>query len=94
MSTRPARLPDASLSTVSTPTIATSKDVFDLLRDDLLAIEVESVSEAVSSVAAITEIAGLPTRRGREAYPPGASTAGGQESRVCGAQYVTPWCGG
>jgi octaprenyl-diphosphate synthase len=41
---------------VSTLAIATAKEVFDLLRDDLRAIEREFGSESVSSVAAITEI--------------------------------------
>jgi octaprenyl-diphosphate synthase len=43
---------------VSTLAIATAKEVFDLLHDDLLAIEREFGSESVSSVAAITEISG------------------------------------
>jgi octaprenyl-diphosphate synthase len=43
---------------VSTLAIATAKEVFDLLHDDLVAIEREFGSESVSSVAAITEIAG------------------------------------
>ena len=42
---------------VSTQAIATAKEVFDLLRDDLRAIENELVRDAVSPVAAITEIA-------------------------------------
>src|ERR1700761_482492 len=42
---------------VSTQAIATAKEVFDLLRDDLSAIETELVREAVSQVGAITEIA-------------------------------------
>jgi octaprenyl-diphosphate synthase len=42
---------------VSTLAIATAKEVFDLLHDDLLAIEREFGSGCVSSVAAITEIA-------------------------------------
>jgi octaprenyl-diphosphate synthase len=41
---------------VSTLTIATAKEVFDLLHDDLCAIEREFGSDAVSSVKAITEI--------------------------------------
>jgi octaprenyl-diphosphate synthase len=41
---------------VSTLTIATAKEVFDLLHDDLRAIEREFGSDAVSSVKAITEI--------------------------------------
>jgi octaprenyl-diphosphate synthase len=41
---------------VSTLAIATAKEVFDLLHDDLRAIEREFGSESVSSVAAITEI--------------------------------------
>jgi octaprenyl-diphosphate synthase len=43
---------------VSTLAIATAKEVFDLLNDDLRAIEREFGSDAVSSVAAITEISG------------------------------------
>ncbi len=42
---------------MSTAAIATAKEVFDLLHDDLLAIEREFGRDAVSSVAAITEIA-------------------------------------
>ena len=41
------------MSTVAT---TTPKEVFDLLHDDLVAIEHEFGSDAVSSVAAITEI--------------------------------------
>ena len=41
---------------MSTAEIATTKEVFDLLHDDLLAIEQEFGRDAVSSVAAITEI--------------------------------------
>lgn len=41
---------------MSTLAIATAKEVFDLLHDDLVAIEREFGSESVSSVAAITEI--------------------------------------
>jgi octaprenyl-diphosphate synthase len=41
---------------VSTTTIATAKEVFDLLHDDLRAIEREFGDDAVSSVKAITEI--------------------------------------
>jgi octaprenyl-diphosphate synthase len=41
---------------VSTQAIATAKEVFDLLRDDLLAIEKELVRDSVSNVSAITEI--------------------------------------
>jgi octaprenyl-diphosphate synthase len=41
---------------VSTLAIATAKEVFDLLHDDLRAIEREFGGDAVSSVAAITEI--------------------------------------
>jgi octaprenyl-diphosphate synthase len=43
---------------VSTLAIATAKEVFDLLHDDLRAIEREFITDAVSSVAAITEISG------------------------------------
>lgn len=42
---------------VSTPAIATVKEIFDLLHDDLLEIEREFESAAVSSVQAITDIA-------------------------------------
>jgi octaprenyl-diphosphate synthase len=42
---------------VSTQAIATAKEVFDLLRDDLSAIETELVRDAVSNVSAITDIA-------------------------------------
>jgi octaprenyl-diphosphate synthase len=42
---------------VSTLAIATAKEVFDLLRDDLRAIERELGRDAVSNVGAITEIA-------------------------------------
>ena len=42
---------------MSTQAIATAKEVFDLLRDDLSAIETELVRDAVSNVAAITDIA-------------------------------------
>jgi octaprenyl-diphosphate synthase len=42
---------------VSTQAIATAKEVFDLLRDDLSAIETELTREAVSNVGTITEIA-------------------------------------
>ncbi len=41
---------------MSTQAIATAKEVFDLLRDDLLAIEKELVRDSVSNVSAITEI--------------------------------------
>jgi len=43
---------------VSTLAIATAKEVFDLLSDDLRAIEREFGADAVSSVAAITDISG------------------------------------
>lgn len=43
---------------MSTLAIATAKEVFDLLHDDLRAIEREFGSGSVSSVAAITEISG------------------------------------
>ncbi|RRA49899.1 polyprenyl synthetase family protein [Acidipila sp. EB88] len=43
---------------MGTTAIATAKEVFDLLHDDLLAIEQEFGRDAVSSVAAITEITG------------------------------------
>jgi octaprenyl-diphosphate synthase len=43
---------------VSTLAIATAKEVFDLLSDDLRAIEREFSADAVSSVAAITDISG------------------------------------
>src|ERR1700761_8829647 len=42
---------------VSTQAIATAKEVFDLLREDLSAIETELGSNAVSTVGAITDIA-------------------------------------
>jgi len=42
---------------VSTLAVATAKEVFDLLRDDLRAIERELGQDAVSNVSAITEIA-------------------------------------
>ena len=42
---------------MSTQAIATAKEVFDLLRDDLSAIEKELVRDAVSNVGAITDIA-------------------------------------
>jgi octaprenyl-diphosphate synthase len=42
---------------VSTAAVATAKEVFDLLHEDLLAIEQEFGNAAVSSVTAITEIA-------------------------------------
>ena len=42
---------------MSTTAIATAKEVFDLLHDDLRAIEREFCKDAVSSVAVITEIA-------------------------------------
>ena len=42
---------------MSTQAIATAKEVFDLLREDLSAIEGELVRDAVSSVGAITDIA-------------------------------------
>ncbi len=41
---------------MSTQAIATAKEVFDLLRDDLLSIEQELVRDSVSNVSAITEI--------------------------------------
>ena len=43
---------------MSTLAIATAKEVFDLLSDDLRAIEREFGADAVSSVAAITDISG------------------------------------
>ena len=43
---------------MSTLAIATAKEVFDLLSDDLRAIEREFCADAVSSVAAITDISG------------------------------------
>jgi octaprenyl-diphosphate synthase len=42
---------------VSTLTIATAKEVFELLREDLVAIEQELARDAASSVSTITEIA-------------------------------------
>ena len=42
---------------MSTAAVATAKEVFDLLHDDLMAIEQEFGNAAVSSVTAITEIA-------------------------------------
>uniref|UniRef100_A0A7V5CT14 Polyprenyl synthetase family protein n=1 Tax=Acidobacterium capsulatum TaxID=33075 RepID=A0A7V5CT14_9BACT len=42
---------------MSTPTIATAKEIFDLLHDDLLEIEREFETAAVSRVQVITEIA-------------------------------------
>ena len=42
---------------MSTQAIATAKEVFELLRDDLTAIEKELVRDAVSNVSAITDIA-------------------------------------
>ena len=42
---------------MSTQAIATAKEVFDLLRHDLSAIETELVRDAVSNVGAITDIA-------------------------------------
>ena len=42
---------------MSTQAIATAKEVFDLLREDLTAIETELVRDAVSNVGAITDIA-------------------------------------
>ena len=45
-------------STSGTLAIATAKEVFDLLSDDLRAIEREFSADAVSSVAAITDISG------------------------------------
>ena len=42
---------------MSTTAVATAKEVFDLLHEDLLAIEQEFGNAAVSSVSAITEIA-------------------------------------
>ena len=42
---------------VSTQAIATAKEVFELLRDDLGAIEKELVRDTVSNVGAITGIA-------------------------------------
>ena len=42
---------------MSTLAIATAREVFDLLRDDLTAIERELGRDAVSSVSTITEIA-------------------------------------
>src|SRR5579862_5412306 len=47
----------ASGDGVSTQVIATAKEVFDLLRDDLCAIENEITRDGVSNVAAITDIA-------------------------------------
>ena len=42
---------------LSTLAIATAREVFDLLRDDLVAIEQELGRDAASSVSTITEIA-------------------------------------
>ena len=42
---------------MSTLAIATAREVFDLLRDDLVAIEQELGRDAASSVSTITEIA-------------------------------------
>ncbi len=42
---------------MSTQALATAKEIFDLLRDDLRAIEAELVRDAASQVRAITEIA-------------------------------------
>ncbi len=44
-------------SELSTLAIATAREVFDLLRDDLVAIEQELGRDAASSVSTITEIA-------------------------------------
>ncbi len=43
---------------MSTQALATAKEVFELLRDDLRAIEIELVRGSVSNVRAITEITG------------------------------------
>ena len=42
---------------MSTPTIATAREVFELLREDLVAVEQELGRDAASSVSTITEIA-------------------------------------
>jgi octaprenyl-diphosphate synthase len=42
---------------VSTLSIATAKEVFDLLRDDLAAIEQEFARQSASDVEVITDIA-------------------------------------
>ena len=42
---------------MSTLAIATAREVFDMLRDDLVAIEQELGRDAASSVSTITEIA-------------------------------------
>ena len=44
-------------STLSTLTIATAREVFDLLREDLIAVEQELGRDAASSVSTVTEIA-------------------------------------
>src|SRR5579862_6343281 len=46
-----------NLDTLSTLAIATAREVFDLLREDLVAIEQELGRDAASSVSTITEIA-------------------------------------
>ncbi len=48
---------DENRSTLSTLAIATAREVFDLLRDDLVAIEQELGRDAASGVSTITEIA-------------------------------------
>ena len=42
---------------MSTLTLATAKEVFELLREDLVAVEQELGRDAASSVSTITEIA-------------------------------------
>ncbi len=49
---------------MSTLAIATAREVFDLLRDDLVAIEQELGRDAASGVSTITEIAELFAREG------------------------------
>lgn len=55
---------------MSTLAIATAKEVFDLLHDDLVAIEREFGAGSVSSVAAITEISGYLRKGGGKRIRP------------------------
>ena len=67
------------MSTVAT---STAKEVFDLLHDDLAAIEREFGADAVSSVAAITEISDYLREGGGKRIRPSLAVARGSQSRL------------
>jgi len=82
---------------LSTLAIATAKEVFDLLGDDLRAIEREFGRDAVSSVAAITEITGYLREGGGKRIRPlllllAAKSQGLPVTAWCGWVRLSRWC--